>query len=332
MPNGNRPTIRAARTTPVAPTAPRPRKPKRARPVGGVASDPEAGRAPAAPPLGHEVPGPIGERGQLADDRDGLGEQVAAAEQQHQCGHPDDDHVLLGEPAPHRADQLAPALGQRGGLVAGPGHLAPHEGTEPGAAPHLHAPYLQVAHPTGPSDLAPLGHQRTQGPYVPGVGGEELPGVPEAPAEGGHHDLDQRQQHLTGDDGDGVEAAVVAEHHPQPVAGLQPASVVGAALAQGLHVAGPGRRRHQHPGTRQVGAPAQVDVLAVVGHRLVEATQRGEQVGADQHAAPGHGEDVAHAVVLFLVELAPLGDGARAPRTGPSPPRRAAAERYRSRS
>ena len=63
---------------------------------------------------------------------------------------------------------------------------------------------------------------------------------------------------------------------------------------------------HQHAGARQAGAPAQVDVLGSGETRGVEPTELVEQVGPHEHGCVRHVEDVAHGVVLGLVELAGL--------------------------
>ena len=81
---------------------------------------------------------------------------------------------------------------------------------------------------------------------------------------------------------------------------------VGTALGQPLAVAGPGVGHDQHPGAGQVGPPAQVEVVAVEVDVRREAAERAEQVDADQQARRRDAEDVAHGVVLLLVQLAGL--------------------------
>ena len=84
---------------------------------------------------------------------------------------------------------------------------------------------------------------------------------------------------------------------------------VGAPLGELLAMAGPGCGHHHHPGAAEVGAPAQIDVVAVELDRRVETTDRAEQVGAHQQARRRHGERVADRVVLLLIDLARLDDG-----------------------
>ena len=96
-------------------------------------------------------------------------------------------------------------------------------------------------------------------------------------------------------------------HRPQAVALLEPAAVVDrAAHAEGLEVGDPGRRGDDDPGAGDVGPPAEVEVLAVEGHRPVEAAEGGEEVGPHEGGRAGDVEDVAHGVVLGLVEIAAL--------------------------
>ena len=68
------------------------------------------------------------------------------------------------------------------------------------------------------------------------------------------------------------------------------------------------RRDHDHACPAAVGAPAQVEVLAVEADRRVEPAERAEEVGAHQEARRREREHVAHGVVLLLVDLAVLDD------------------------
>ena len=89
-----------------------------------------------------------------------------------------------------------------------------------------------------------------------------------------------------------------------------PAEVAGRrALGQRLDVSRPGPGGHEHPASGDVAPPAEVEVLAHEVDRRVEPPQVLEQISADEDAAAGYDEDVADAVVLALVELAPFGDG-----------------------
>ena len=71
--------------------------------------------------------------------------------------------------------------------------------------------------------------------------------------------------------------------------------------------------RHDHPGPQDLGAPAQVEVLPHGEDLGVEPLELGEQVEAHQRASTGCKEDVAHGVVLAVVDLSglhPVDDGA----------------------
>ena len=61
--------------------------------------------------------------------------------------------------------------------------------------------------------------------------------------------------------------------------------------------------RDDHPRAGESGAPAEVEGGSARVARRVEALERREQVGAHQEARLAHEEDVAHGVVLLLVEL-----------------------------
>ena len=73
----------------------------------------------------------------------------------------------------------------------------------------------------------------------------------------------------------------------------------------------PARRAPPARGTREPGAPAEVEVLGAGEGRGVEAPELREEVGAHEHRGGGDVEDVAHAVVLLLVDLAGLDAGVR---------------------
>jgi hypothetical protein len=230
---------------------------------------------------------------------------VPAAEQQHD---PDEQHghqvLRFGRrAAAHRP--LAHRVAQRGvGIPAA--ELAAQEPGQAGRTPHVQPAQLEVGHLAHGAHPAPLGDDRTDPAQVPHPRRAQVPGVAEAAGEHGQHDLHQRQHRLLEDLAQQEEPAVVGEHHAQPVAGLQLPAIVRPAFPQGLNVAGTGRRRHQHPGTGQVRPPAQVGVLAVERHRLVEPAEGPQQVSPDQEAGTGHEEHVPHAVVLLLVQLPPL--------------------------
>ena len=98
------------------------------------------------------------------------------------------------------------------------------------------------------------------------------------------------------------------------MAGLHPGLVdARVALEQCPAVADPRRRHGQHAGAGDVGAPAQVEVVAVERHQLVEAAEGPEEVGADEHARRRHEEHVADGVVLLLIQLAGIDERRRRP-------------------
>ena len=64
--------------------------------------------------------------------------------------------------------------------------------------------------------------------------------------------------------------------------------------------------RHEHPRPQDLGPPTQVEVLPHGEDVGVEASELGEEVEADEGAAAGGEKDVAHGVVLTVVDLARL--------------------------
>ncbi len=83
---------------------------------------------------------------------------------------------------------------------------------------------------------------------------------------------------------------------------------VRTAIYQCLTVADPGRRHHNHASTAEVCPPAEIDVVTLVLDGRIEATDGAEQISASEKAGGGHREDVAHGIVLLLVELTWLDD------------------------
>ena len=79
--------------------------------------------------------------------------------------------------------------------------------------------------------------------------------------------------------------------------------------------------RDEHARADEPRPPAQVDVVGAGCGRDVEPAELLEQVGAHEHRRVRDEEDVAHAVVLFLVELARLDRRERHARSGRSPSR-----------
>ncbi len=69
------------------------------------------------------------------------------------------------------------------------------------------------------------------------------------------------------------------------------------------------RGRDDHASAGEPGPPAEIDVVGPGGGRRVEAAELVEEVGAYEHRRVRHVEDVAHAVVLLLIDLVGLDAG-----------------------
>ena len=104
-------------------------------------------------------------------------------------------------------------------------------------------------------------------------------------------------------------AGAEGEDGAHPMAGAQRlVREIRATLDECLEVSGTSGRDDDDAGAAAMRAPAEVEVLAVERHRPVEAAERAEEVGAHEHAGRRHAEDVAHRVVLLLVDLPALDD------------------------
>ena len=100
-------------------------------------------------------------------------------------------------------------------------------------------------------------------------------------------------------------------------AGVTASSVVVDLV--GLAVPHPRVGRDHHARAGDAGPPAEVEVLGAGEGLRVEAAELGEEVGPHEHHGARDEEDVAHRVVLLLVELAGLDARSAARRTGRSP-------------
>ncbi len=77
-------------------------------------------------------------------------------------------------------------------------------------------------------------------------------------------------------------------------------------VADRLAVTGASVGCHENAGTDQPGPPTQIEIFAAGKGLWVEPAELGEEVGPQEHRGTRHVEDVAHAVVLLLVEFAGL--------------------------
>ena len=165
-----------------------------------------------------------------------------------------------------------------------------------------------VRHPTGRADRGPGAVEVAGRRQVPAPGVDHLL-RPAAPADEREvHDLQNAQHRELDDDPGPPGRPVVLEDGAQHVTPLQGAGLRQRPVAcrRGLEVGHRRGRRDDDPGAGDAGPPRQVDVLAEHRDLVVEAPDRGEQVGAHEDAAARDGEDLAGLVVLGLVELPAL--------------------------
>ena len=197
----------------------------------------------------------------------------------------------------------APTPERAGGLD---GCIAAHEAVhEPGERDV--APARQAIHPgvTGRiGQPAAAAKDLRQSEEIPPPGAEERRGAPDVPGGQSQQRLRGRQsehrQDLTRNPG----TLAADEDRAQLVTvGEQVAVPARPALHQPAAVAGAHGGNDQHRLPAQIRTAAEVQVLAVVGHRAVEAAEPIEDLGTDQHAGARDGQNVGHGVVLALVVL-----------------------------
>ncbi len=186
------------------------------------------------------------------------------------------------------------------------------------APPHLQPADLGVGEETVLRQLAPQHGELAQPAEVPAPGAGDRPNAVAVAGEHGHDDLAETQEHGLRQHPEEVDRGVALEHGPQLVPPLQRLHgdrrpTLGLAAdrerleptGDGLAVAHPGVGRHHDPRARDLAPPRQVEVLAHGDDPAVEALQLGEEIRPHQDAAARSDEDVAHCVVLTVVDLAP---------------------------
>ena len=206
----------------------------------------------------------------------------------------------------HAGDVTAPP-GEPGEAIVALADLAAEELAHPGAAPAHGLADLAVGDLAEGLDLAPSGTELGQPAEVPGPRVHDVADAAAAPGDEAVDDLDDVEHDGLHDGADQTDRPVAAEDDAEAVARLQPSAlVVAAAQGELVAMARGGLRGDDHPGTGDVRSPAEAHVVEEVADPLVEAADGDEQVGPHQRARTGDGEDVAHGVVLRLVELAAL--------------------------
>ena len=184
----------------------------------------------------------------------------------------------------------------------------------------LQAPHLGVGEEAVRRQLAPERADVAPVPHVPAPGPGDRPHPLAVTGQDRHDELSERQQCRLRQHADEVEGGVALQNGSQLVTALEHlhgdgmTALVGIDHGQGrqapgdrLAVAHPGVGGDDHPRPRHLRAPREVEILPHGEDPRVEALELAPQVGPDQGAAPGRHEDVAHRVVLPVVDL-PLED------------------------
>ena len=188
---------------------------------------------------------------------------------------------------------------------------------EPRAPPHLQPPHLGVGEEAVFGQLAPQLRQLAEPAEVPAPGTRDGPGPVAVAGQHGDQKLTEGQQRRLRQDPQQAEPRVALQNGPQLVAPLQRLHRDGVATGGFAHHherLQPARDRlampyprvgsHHDARSRDLAAPRQVEVLPHGDDSGVEAFELGEEIGPDQDAAARGHEDVAHGVVLPVVDLA----------------------------
>jgi len=142
---------------------------------------------------------------------------------------------------------------------------------------------------------------------VPHPGAGDVAGATESAEQDRAQQVDEGQQRHHGSDAQQPEQLVVGEHGARFVAQGETLAVLDdPPLVEALPVSDLRRGTQVDRRCRDVGSPAQIDVLTEVRDRLREAAEGVEQVGAHEHAGVRDREHLSSRVVLGLIQLARL--------------------------
>ena len=189
---------------------------------------------------------------------------------------------------------------------------------EPRAPPHLQAAHLGVGKEAMLGEPTAQDGQLGQPAEVPTPGAGDGPGPVAVTGQDGDEELAEGEQRRLGQHPEQCEPRVALEDDPQlvpPLQRLQGDRVASDGFAHGrqqrlepagdrLAVAYPGVGGDHDPRAGDLAAPREVEVLAHGDDPGVEPVQLGEEVGPDQNAPARGDEDIAHGVVLPVVDLA----------------------------
>ncbi len=190
-------------------------------------------------------------------------------------------------------------------------------GREPRAAPYLQPAHLGIGEEAVRRELAPQRRQLGKAAEVPAPGAGDGPGPVTIAGQHGDDDFTEGQECGLRQHSQQAEPGVALEDGAQLVAPLQRLHGDGVAtlglagdherLEPGgdhLAMAHPGVRSDHDTRARHLAAPREVEVFTHGDDPAVEALELREEIGPHQNAAAGGHEDVAHGVVLPVVELA----------------------------
>ncbi len=267
--------------------------------------------------LAEVAPGPVGfqpeanessrsrragqQREELPDRRHPVGEERAAS---------DDDPGQHGEPrVDRRRGALSPAPHARFLPDVGRGLAAAHVRTEARAPAHLEATDLTFGHAPEWFDRTTPGDQRRGPGHEADQRAQRGGRLTERAGEDADHQLEEREQHQFDRSAGQPPGSGQRGDRPHAMAGRpRPQPQVGAPRLQLAAVTDPSRRCDHDAGAGEVDPPAQLDVVATEVDHRVETADLAEQIGADQHARRRDDEDVAHPVLLLLIDLARFDD------------------------
>ena len=238
----------------------------------------------------------VAERQELAERRHTCGEQFASADRDDRDDRDPSDYG-------RRAGSFAP--GPPGApLGVGTSVARSHVCSQSSAAAELQADDLTVGHQTPRSDGPTADdHRRRSGNDADertyagdGAGALTAHHTDDELGERDQHHLnaEQRKPPGTGQRGHGAHPVSCAEHV---------VAKIGPALFERLEVPGASRGNDQHSRALVMGAPTEVDVLAVERDVGIEPAEGAEQIGTHQQACRWEGEDVTNGIVLFLIGL-----------------------------
>ena len=251
-----------------------------------------------APQLAHTWP-----RSDLAHHREPSQQEVARTDDRHDRDREQHEPSQASEASGRRVCYQSAPLREGSDTILGVQRPRQVQG-DASAAAELERVDLSVGNGSGRLRASASNAHATEVSQVPGPGAEhDRRPIPSPSGQEDdclyqvHQERDRRDPQQSGGRGGD-------EQRPHPMPLRQGAVPIRRRIV--LVVPDPRVGRDQDSSPREPGPPTQVELRRARVTCFVEATEFGEKIGPHEHAGVAHEKDIAHTVVLLLVELVAL--------------------------